>query len=531
MVLLSWLELLRTHCAPSPACCMALAAVCVLVCVLVHRTGRRGDYGNIPPGPRPMPVVGNFGAYLVPACLWRVLVRRQQTKAKKTPLGFMTEQARLYGNIYSIFIGHQLVVILNGYEVIKDALSNHADVFSDRPDIPTITLMTKRKGIAFAPYGPVWRIQRRFCQASLRTFGLGKLCLEPHILECLAVVKDELLQHYRNSSDAGVDPTPLIRTAVSNVICSMIMGHNFHHDDQEFHTLLELMARGLEISVSGPALLINILPALYYLPCGVFKELRQVQLDITAFLKRIIAQHRATLDPSDPRDLIDMYLAKVLEQQAAGEEDSSFSEDYLFYIIGDLFIAGTDTSTNSILWMLLYMVLNPDVQEKVQAEMDQVVGRERLPSMKDRGSLPFTEATIMEVERLTVAVPLGIPHMASKTAEFRGFTIPKGTVVIPNLWSVHRDPTVWEEPDTFNPGRFLDKEGKLLRTESFMPFGIGPRICMGEQLAKMEMFLMFTNLMQAFQFSLPIGVSPPSMQGRFGLTLAPCPYTVCVSPR
>ena len=217
-------------------------------------------------------------------------------------------------------------------------------------------------GIAFAPFGPVWRTQRKFCQASLRTFGLGKLSLEPHILECLAVVKEELLQHYRNSSDTGVDPTPLIRTAVSNVICSMSMGHNFHHDDEEFNTLLELMARGLEISISGPALLINILPALYYLPCGIFKELRQVQRDITAFLKKIIAQHRATLDPRDPRDLIDMYLAKVLEQQAAGQEDSSFSEDYLFYIIGDLFIAGTDTSTNSILWMLLYMALHPDVQ-------------------------------------------------------------------------------------------------------------------------------------------------------------------------
>lgn len=507
-----------------------MVAICT-VCVLVHCNRKRWDLANIPPGPKPMPIVGNFGAFLVPGFLWKLFTRRQQTKDKKSPLVFMMEQAELYGNIYSIFIGHQLVVILSGYEVIKDALSNHSHVFSDRPDITIITLMTKRKGIAFAPYGPVWRTQRKFCQASLRTFGLGKLCLEPHILELLAVVKEELLQHYRNSSDTGVDLTPLIRTAVSNVICSMSMGHNFHQDDQEFHTLLELVARGLEISVSGPVLLINILPALYYLPFGVFKELRQVQLDITAFLKKIIAQHRATLDPSDPRDLIDMYLAKVLEEQAAGQEDSSFSEDYLFYIIGDLFIAGTDTSTNSILWMVLYMASYPDIQEKVQAEMDQVVGRERLTSMKDRGSLPFTGATIMEVERMSVVVPLGVPHMASKTAEFRGFTIPKGTVVIPNMWSVHRDPTVWEEPDTFNPGRFLDEEGKLLRKDCFMPFGVGPRICMGEQLAKMEIFLIFTNLLQAFKFSLPIGVPPPSMQGRFGLTLAPCPFTVCVSPR
>ena len=143
---------------------------------------------------------------------------------------------------------------------------------------------------------------------------------------------------------------------------------------------------------------------------------------------------------------------------------------------------------------------------------------------------------------------------------FRGYTIPKGTVILPNLWSVHRDPTVWEDPDTFNPARFLDDEGKLLRKEFFIPFGIGMpifthtsqmtetfiykfiyssinsclsgrRVCMGEQLAKMELFLTVTSLLQAFKFRLPKGKPPPSMQGRFGLTLAPCPFTVCVTAR
>lgn len=155
---------------------------------------------------------------------------------------------------------------------------------------------------------------------------------------------------------------PLICNAVSNVICSMSLGQRFHHQDSEFRTLLDLMARGLEISVNSPAFLINIFPLLYYLPYGVFKELRQVEGDITAFLRRVIARHRETLHPDNPRDLIDMYLVEILAQETAGKKDSSFTEDYLFYIIGDLFIAGTDTTTNSILWILLYMVLYPDVQ-------------------------------------------------------------------------------------------------------------------------------------------------------------------------
>lgn len=193
----------------------------------------------------------------------------------------------------------------------------------------------------------------------LRNFGLGKLSLEPCILQGLATVKTELLRRNEASGGAGVNLAPLISHAVSNVICSMVLGQHFHHEDREFRTLLDLMERGLEICVNSPAVLINVFPLLYYLPFGVFKELRQVEGDITVFLKRIIAKHRETLDPENARDLVDMYLMEVKE-----EKDSSFTDDYLFYIVGDLFIAGTDTTTNSVLWILLYMMLYPDVQGK-----------------------------------------------------------------------------------------------------------------------------------------------------------------------
>nr|XP_046165612.1 cytochrome P450 2U1-like [Oncorhynchus gorbuscha] len=537
MVMELWHELLGTS-APSHVCILALT-VFVAVYYLMHTFRKHQDFSNIPPGPKPWPIVGNFGGFLVPNFIWRRFgdwgekdVPKSKTRALISPQVSITEQAKVYGNIYSMWVGSQLVVVLNGYEVVRDALSNRADVFSDRPEIPTVTIMTKRKGIVFAPYGPVWRRQRKFCHTTLRNFGLGKLSLEPCILEGLAVVKSELLRLSEEDTEgSGVDLTPLITNSVSNVISYIALGQRFHHTDREFGALLDLMARGLEIIANSAAVLINVFPLLYYLPFGVFREVRQVERDITAFLKQIITRHRETLDPANPRDLIDMYLVEMLAQEAAGETDSSFSEDYLFYIIGDLFIAGTDTTTNTVLWMMLYMVVYPDIQERVQAEIDAVVGPDRVPSLTDKGSLPFTEATIMEVQRLTVVVPLAIPHMASETTEFRGYTIPKGTVIIPNLWSVHRDPTVWEEPDDFNPSRFLDDQGNLLRKECFIPFGIGRRVCMGEQLAKMELFLMFTSLLQAFSLRLPEGLAPPPMHGRFGLTLAPCSYTVTVRPR
>ncbi|KAG7458675.1 hypothetical protein MATL_G00223160 [Megalops atlanticus] len=511
-------------------------AVFLAVYYVLHKL-RTPDFSNIPPGPKPWPFIGNFGQFLIPGFISKRFRGRRgkhdQTKpVSLSPQVFLMELSKYYGNIYSLFIGNQLIVVLTGYEVVRDALSNRADVFSDRPDVPVVTIMTKRKGIVFAPYGAVWRQQRKFCHATLRSFGLGKLSLEPCILEELAVVKAELLRACGEAAGATVDPAPLISNAVSNVISSISFGQRFQQGDREFRTLLDLMARGLELCVNSPAVLINVFPWLYYLPFGAFGEIRQVERDITVFLKEIIARHRSSLDPGNPRDLIDMYLVEVAQQQQSAEAgETSFSEDYLFYIIGDLFIAGTDTTTNSILWILLYMSIYPDIQEKVQAEIDSVVGSDRVPSLTDKASLPFTEATIMEVQRMTVVVPLAIPHMASETTVFRGYTIPKGTVIIPNLWSVHRDPTMWDNPDDFNPYRFLDQNGQIVRKESFIPFGIGRRLCMGEQLAKMELFLMFSNLMQAFSFRLPDGLPPPAMGGRFGLTLAPCPYTVHITPR
>ncbi|KAF3852545.1 hypothetical protein F7725_005900, partial [Dissostichus mawsoni] len=504
MISLSWLQHLSF--VLSHVNTVALL-VMLLVFYLVHvYQKQRNLLAKIPPGPKPWPVVGNFGHFLIPSFIQRRF-GQQRDNTKRSAMDVLKEKANIYGNIYSIFVGSQLMVVLNGYEVVKDALSNHPEVFSDRPDIPSISIMTKRKGIVFAPYGPVWRKQRKFCHATLRTFGLGKLSLEPCILQGLDTIKSQLLVlSQEGGADAGVDLAPLIRNAVSNVICSLVLGHRFHHEDREFSKLLDLMDRGLEICVNSAAVLINVFPLLYYLPFGVFKELRQVEGEITVFLKKIIVHHQITLDPAHPRDLVDMYLKEMLDQQQRGEKDSSFTADYLFYIIGDLFIAGTDTTTNSVLWILLYMVLYPDVQDRMQAEIDEVVGTQRVLSLTDKGSLPFTEATIMEVQRMTSS----------------GLHYSKGTVIVPNLWSVHRDPALWDDPDSFNPGRFLDDEGKLLRKECFIPFGIGmSQGVYGEQLAKMELFLTVTILLQAFRFRLPEGTPPPSLHGRFGLTLAP----------
>lgn len=494
---------------------------------------------NTPPGPIPLPFIGNFSFMLMPGWLLQLLqYGMDSSRLSRAPPGatrrgaflyphiVLTNLAKTYGRIYGLFIGTRLIVILNDFDTVKDAMVNHSEVFSDRPTVPLVNIITKRKGIVFAPYGPIWRQQRRFSHSTLRHFGLGKLSLEPIIIEEFKYVREELLKF----GDKGFSPFQIINNAVSNVICSISFGKRFNYEDKEFKTMLNFMSRALEISLNSEAVLTNVCSWMYYLPFGPFKELRQIVIDITVFLKRIIEEHKVSLDPENPQDFIDMYLIHVDEEKRT-QIETSFNAEYLFYIVGDLFIAGTDTTTNTLLWSILYMCHHPDMQEKVQAEIDAVIGRDRPPSLTDKISMPFTEATIMEVQRMTVVVPLSVPHMASESTVFQGYTIPKGSVVLANLWAVHRDPQVWDKPNDFNPSRFLDDHGQILKKEAFIPFGIGRRVCMGEQLAKMELFLMFVNLLQSFSFSFADDTFQPMLEGRFGLTLAPFPFDIKIQKR
>ncbi|NXL22644.1 CP2U1 protein, partial [Setophaga kirtlandii] len=507
---------------PPTATELLLVALCWLGCYGLLRRWPRALSG-LPPGPAPWPLVGNFAFALLPPPLlrrWAVDVKGDRLSPAFSPHVFLTGLTKMYGSIFRLFVGNRPFIILNTFGAVREALVQKAEVFSDRPSVPIVLMITHHKGVIFAPYGPVWKQQRKFSLSTLRHFGVGRHSLEPKIIEELNFVKEEMGKHGKDS----FNPFPIIRNAVSNVICSMAFGKRFNYEDDEFKTMLKNMARALELSVNSYVILVNICPWLYYLPFGPFRELRQTELDITAFLKRIIAQHRDTLDAANPRDFIDMYFIHAEEEK--NSKESSFNDDYLFFIIGDLFIAGTDTTSNTLLWCLLYMCLYPEVQEKVHAEIEAVLGRDKVPSLAHKAQMPFTEATIMEVQRMTAVVPLSIPRMASETAVLQGYTIPKGSVIVPNLWSVHRDPNIWEKPDEFQPSRFLDENGQLIKKESFIPFGMGKRVCMGEQLAKMELFLIFSSLMQSFTFMYPENAAKPSMEGRFGLTLAPCPFNI-----
>ncbi|MCL4123022.1 UNVERIFIED_CONTAM: hypothetical protein GTU68_036057 [Idotea baltica] len=193
----------------------------------------------------------------------------------------------------------------------------------------------------------------------------------------------------------------------------------------------------------------------------------------------------------------------------------------------DLFSAGQETTNLCLNWCLIYLVNNQEVIAKVQEELDSVVGRDRLPSLDDLPSLPYTQATIREVLRRSNIVPMGTPHSTTRDTNIGEYFIPSGTTVFSNLYSCHMNPKIWSSPEKFDPSRFLDAEGKLTKNNNFMPFGVGRRMCLGEVLARSEIFLFVTSILHTF--NLEPGKEKPSLEGIHGVSTAPKPYEVTIS--
>ncbi|NXU87405.1 CP2J2 protein, partial [Xiphorhynchus elegans] len=248
---------------------------------------------------------------------------------------------------------------------------------------------------------------------------------------------------------------------------------------------------------------------------------------VIALLAKEIESHKEKRKLDENQDFIDYYLDEIDKVNA----DATYNEENLLQTIYDLFVAGTETTATTLCWALLFMVTYPDVQEKVQKELDAVLGCSHVFCYEDRKNLPYTNAVIHEIQRYSNIVFIALPRMSVKDTELLGYHVPKKTVILANIDSVLSDPEKWETPDQFNPGHFLDKDGNFVNREAFLPFAIGKRVCIGELLAKMELFIAFSTLLHAFRFTLPEGVKEVNTKFVFGATMKPPPYQLCAIPR
>ncbi|XP_060704043.1 cytochrome P450 2D15-like [Hemiscyllium ocellatum] len=481
-----------------------------IVFALVFDTMKRRKGQSYPPGPWGLPFIGNM----------------LQVDLNNPHLSF-AKLWKKYGDVVSVQFGWDNTVILNGYEALNEALVKKSEDFADRPRLAIYEDLSKHMGdgIVFAKYGPWWKEQRRFSLSTLRNFGLGKKSLEMRIVEEAGFLTKE----FEKTKGLPFDPHFIVMCAVSNIICSIVFGERFEYQDKSFLGFLEITEESFELETGVWAELLNTFPFIRHFP-GPHNKIFENQYKAVEFVREKVMEHKKQWDPNEPRDFIDAFLTE--QEKMKHVPQSSFQEANLLGTVLDLFAAGTETTSTTLLWGLLFMMQHPDMQSKVQEEIDRVIGKERMPRVEDREEMPYTNAVIHETQRAGNIAPISVPHQTYRDTEVMGYNIPKGTTIIPNLSSALFDENVWSTPHQFNPGHFLNSEGGFVKPEAFIPFSAGRRVCMGEQLAKTELFLFFTSMLQQFTFHLPENEPRPSYaESKFGISRVPGPYQLCIKLR
>lgn len=348
-------------------------------------------------------------------------------------------------------------------------------------------------GLIDRDIGPFWKDQKRFVLKTLRDYGFGRKS-EENIREETQTLINHLIEQNTEGKDFLIEDN--FNISVVNVIWKMVANKTFALDSPDglkfVRTLDEIFSK------RDPKMLIPII--------GRFTEVRKNRLEMFRILKErfynTIEEHEKSLDESDPRDLIDNYLLEIRKGR------DGFNKDELYGVIFDLFAAGSETTSTTLRWAILFLILNPEVQKQCHQELDKISGA--IPSLSDMDSLHYCQATILEILRVGSTAPGTLVHQAMSNVEVGGYKLKKGTLLVGNFFSTHFDEEYWEDPQQFRPERFLSEDGKILTdTPNFFPFSVGKRVCLGESLAKVELFLFFTAIVKSFQFDLPKHHNPP----------------------
>ncbi|XP_035250980.1 cytochrome P450 2K1-like [Anguilla anguilla] len=441
---------------------------------------------KFPPGPRPLPLLGN----LLHLDLTRFNICTHELSKK-------------YGSVFTVHLGPKKVVIVTGYKAVKQVLLSPSE-FQEKDMLVIFREMFHGQGVLFAN-GKSWKAMKHFCLGSLRNFGMGKAAGEEVIIkECNHFI--EVLEKFKGEPF----DVELLDASVSNIICTILFGDRFDDADPTLREMLAYLKQTIDLISSAEMLLHSVFPWLSW--CGGLllrnrSEALKNYRFCTEKMKVLVGQFKDTFSPQDCRGIVDDFLLQQLKE--SDQPSSYFSNSNLLGIVSDLFVAGTETTYISLVWGLILMAKYPDIQDRVQEELSQVIGH-REPRLKDQKNLPYTNAVIHEIQRFGSPVSM-ITRTTSFDVTFQGYLIEKGTKTLLSLESVLRDEDEWETPHSFNPGHFLDEKGCFTRRDALLNFSVGHRACPGESLAKMELFLFFTFLLQRFRFSPPPGVSQDAL--------------------
>uniref|UniRef100_A0A914UYU2 Uncharacterized protein n=1 Tax=Plectus sambesii TaxID=2011161 RepID=A0A914UYU2_9BILA len=462
---------------------------------------------KLPPGPMPLPLIGNMVSLMAAA----------------DPVDQFLKWRKQYGPVYTVWLGPFANVFVTDYDVMHDAFVKQGDAYAGRMrNYAVDQVRGGNKGLIFSD-GNLWLEQRRFALHVLRDFGVGRSIMEDNILtESRALVDGIREKLHKSGESTEVEVTPLLTVCIGSIINALVFGYRFENDKlEEFVHLKKLLDQGVSpefqflFFIAGP-----ISTKLPFIRSS-WNRFKSCMGGIYDFIDKNLAAHRTTFDPNEePTDFAYAFLNKIHQLKQQGKSIENYSNRQFTNVAFDLWGAGLETTLTTLRWSILYMIHHPEVQEKIHQELDRVIGRDRDVIMADKPTLPYTMATINEVQRRANLFPFNVPHTTTQEVTLAGFQIPKDTIIQPLISCVHRDEQYFPSPDLFQPERFLNSDGSLKKVEQLVPFSLGKRQCMGESLARMELFLLFANFMHNFNVSAPTGKPLPTLKPKIEVIFA-----------
>ncbi|XP_041485110.1 cytochrome P450 1A5-like [Lytechinus variegatus] len=433
---------------------------------------------GFPPGPRGLPIVGSIFSM------------------NDSPEVIFDKWSKKYGDIFGVKIGERWMVVLNGQALIKEAVIKQGVDFADRPDFYSMKIFTEGfKDIAFSPYSETWKLHRKLAHTALRHFATGK-----PLQDLISSVYPKIEKYLAEKEGKPVDPKLLLTLLMYNVLTQMCFGQSKELEDP---TIVAWKDMNDDINEGvGLGLAADFFSWARYVPTSGPKMIKDTTDKLLGYLRSMVDESRKQYDPENINDFYSLLLKAQDDARKEGENVDKMTDTHIFQTISDIFGAGIQTTVETLYWALALLATYPEIQAKVKTEVNDVIGRNRLPTINDRGKLPYTEATLYEVMRYSSIAPTAVPRATTRDTKLGGYSIPKGTMVMMNTYSMHFDPQEWDQPDKFLPDHFLDTSGTVRdHPPSFLPFGAGRRGCLGEAVAKADLFLIFTWFMQNYTFS------------------------------
>ncbi|XP_014230728.1 probable cytochrome P450 305a1 [Trichogramma pretiosum] len=422
--------------------------------------------------------------------------------------------------LISLRFGNRDTVVVSGIKAINQVLNG--EEYDGRPWNYFIQMrnMGKKRGLTMND-GEVWRDIRSWFVRSMRSIGFARREMVDSIKEELREVLDKI----KLDSDVR-SMKPLIVPAIINILWNFAAGQRLSED--KLKSLIELMdKRAKSLDMMGGIL--SAFPWIRFIApeWSGYNVLVAINNEFKALIMETIEEHKKNYVPGSETDLIDMFLNEMYSGKGP---QAGYDDDQLVMILVDILLAGLNITATTLDFLFLNMVINQDAQKLLHEEIDQTIGMDKSPDFNDQSRMPYTESVILESQRLAPVVPVIGPRRVLRDTCLEGYDLPKDSILVMNLRSIHVDPELYPEPYEFKPERFI-RDGHRICDKNLFFFGKGKRQCPGLSLAKSAVFLLFTGIMQHYELKPVPGKPAPTLQYNPGMTMSPKPYEVLVVPR